>query len=129
MVFLVTWKNEEDPIKSEGTRDRSVLRCSRGANSIIGYGILTKFKLIQALIIALLVYKNEENPFKLESARVVTTFLPLSVYGDIPDAQVQLTPQYKVRSGQILNPFENLYMSMSPAKMKKIQSKVKALER
>ena len=53
------------------------LRCSRGANSKIGDGILQKFKLIQALIVALIVCKNKEDPFKIESTRVVTTFLPL----------------------------------------------------
>ena len=40
-------------------------------------GILTKFILIQALIVVLIVCKNEEDPFKIESTRVVTTFLPL----------------------------------------------------
>ena len=40
-------------------------------------GILTKFKLIQALIVVLIVCKNEEDPFKIESTRVVAIFLPL----------------------------------------------------
>ena len=40
-------------------------------------GILTKFKLIQALIVVLIVCKNEEDPFKIESPRMVTTFLTL----------------------------------------------------
>ena len=40
-------------------------------------GILRKFKLIQALIVVLIVCKNEEDPFKIESTRVVTTDLPL----------------------------------------------------
>ena len=47
------------------------------ANSKIGDGILTEFKLIQALIVVLIVCKNEEDPFKIESTRVVTAFLPL----------------------------------------------------
>ena len=64
----------------------SVLRYSRGANCIIGHGILTKFKLNQALIVVL-VCKNEEDPFNVESTRVVTTLLPLSVYRDFLDAQ------------------------------------------
>ena len=45
-------------------------------------GILTKFRLIQALIGLLIVCKNEEDPLKIERTRVVTTFLPLQVYGD-----------------------------------------------
>ena len=48
----------------------------------MGDGILTKFKLIQVLIVVLIVCKNEKDPFKIESTRVVTTFLPLQVYGD-----------------------------------------------
>ena len=45
------------------------LRCSRAANSIIGDGTLTKFKLIQAFIVVLLICKNEEDQFKIESTR------------------------------------------------------------
>ena len=59
MGLLVACKNEEDPIKIkqlEWSQHYSlILRCSRGANSKIGDGILTKFKLIQALIIVLIV--------------------------------------------------------------------------
>ena len=40
-------------------------------------GILTKFKLIQALLVVLIVCKNEEDPFKIERTRVVTIFLPV----------------------------------------------------
>ena len=54
-----------------------ILRCSRGANSIIGDGILTKFKFMQAFIVVLLIYKNEDDPFKVESTSAVTTLLPL----------------------------------------------------
>ena len=40
--------------------------------------------------------KNDEDPFKNEGARVVTTDLPLLVYADFFDAQEKLTPQSKV---------------------------------
>ena len=43
-------------------------------------------------------------------------------------AQGQLTPQSLVRSGQISNSFEILWMFSLPASMKKIRSKMKALE-
>ena len=43
------------------------LRCSRAANSLIGDGILTKFKLIQAFLVVLLICKNEYDLFKFES--------------------------------------------------------------
>ena len=42
--------------------------------------------------------KNEEDPFKNEGARVVTTDLPLQVYADFYDAQGKLTPQSVVGS-------------------------------
>ena len=41
-----------------------------------------KFKFIQALIVVLIVCKNEEDPFKIVSTRVVAIFLPLLVYRD-----------------------------------------------
>ena len=41
-----------------------------------------EFKLIQALIVVLIACKNKEDPFKIESTRVVTTFLLLYVNGD-----------------------------------------------
>ena len=50
---------------------------SRAANSEVSNGFLSKFKLIQALIVVLIVCKNEEDLFKIESTEVVTTFLPL----------------------------------------------------
>ena len=81
MVVLVTRKNEGYPNKNEGARVVTTLsiflRCLRGANSIIGDGILEKFKLIQAFIVVLLICNYEEEPFKFESIRVVTKFLPL----------------------------------------------------
>ena len=49
--------------------------------------------------------------------------------GIFPDAQGQLTLQSFVRSGQISNSFEILWMSSLPASMKKIRSKMKAIER
>ena len=49
--------------------------------------------------------------------------------GIFPDAQGQLTPQSLVRSGPISNFFQKLWMSLLPARIKKIQSKMKALER
>ena len=48
--------------------------------------------------------------------------------GIFSDAQGQLTPESTVRSGQISNSFEILWLSCLPAKMKKIRSKIEALE-
>ena len=74
-------------------------RRSRAANSEISGGILPKFELIQAFIVALVTCKNEDDPIKNEGTRVLTRFSPLYVYGNFSDAQGQLTPQSLVESG------------------------------
>ena len=81
MGYLVACKNEEDPIKNEGARVVTTLFINFSdaqgqLTSVVSDGILPKFKLIQALIVVLIVCKNEEDPFKIESTRVVTTVLP-----------------------------------------------------
>ena len=48
--------------------------------------------------------------------------------GTFPDAQGQLTPQSLVRTGRISNSSEMLWMSLLPASMRKIRSKIEALE-
>ena len=49
----------------------------KAANSIVGDGIWPKFKLIQALMVVLVTYKNEKILLKNVGAIVFTTFLPL----------------------------------------------------
>ena len=93
MFVLHTCKIEEDPIKNEYARVLTRLhvgffRRSRAANSEVSGGILPKFKLIQAFIVVLLTCKNEEDPIKIEGARVLT-----SILFDFSDAQGQLTPK------------------------------------
>ena len=86
MDVLVTCMNEEDPIKTkvlEWSQHYSLIfRRSGAANSVTSHGFLTKFKLIQAFMVVLLNCKSQEDSFKNEGTRVVTTFLPLLVYGD-----------------------------------------------
>ena len=48
--------------------------------------------------------------------------------GIFPDAQGQLTPQSLARSGRISNSSEMLWMFSLPVSMKKIRSKMRALE-
>ena len=82
MGFLVACKNEDDPIKDEGGRVVTTLfiNFSDAQGELIpkfGNGILPKFKLIRAFMFGLFICKNEEDPSKNESTRVITTFLPL----------------------------------------------------
>ena len=73
--------------------------------------------------------KSEDDRCKNEGARVFTRFLPLEDYGDFSRrSQGQLTPQSFVRSGRISNSSEMLCMFSLPASMKKIRTKMKALE-
>ena len=67
--------------------------------------------------------KNEEDPIKNEGARVVTT-----LFIDFTHAQGQLSHKSFVGYCPISNPSEILWVSLLPAKIKKIQSKMKALE-
>ena len=48
--------------------------------------------------------------------------------GIFSDGQGPLTPQSMVRSGRISNLFKTLWLFLLPTKMKKIRSKMKALE-
>ena len=74
-------------------------------------------------MIVLLTCKNEEDPMKNEGARE-----PTRLYINFSDAQGQLTPQSVVESGQNLNSIRVLWLSLLPARRKKIQLKMKALE-
>ena len=87
-----------------------------------------KRKLIQTFMDVLVTYKNKEATFKNEGVKVVTTDLPLYVYADFYDAQGKLTQQSAVGSTLNSNSSQLLWMTLLPARMKKILSKMKALE-
>ena len=65
---------------------------------------------------------------KMKELKCSQDFSLYKCMGIFQDAQGQLTPQSLVRSGRISNSSEMLWMSSLPASMKKIQSKMKALE-
>ena len=65
---------------------------------------------------------------KMQALECSKDFSHYKSMGIFPDAQGQLTPQSLVRSGRISNSSEMLWMSLLPASMKKIRSKMKALE-
>ena len=82
MYVLVTYKDEANQMKNEGARVvhniiQLYFRRSRAANSVAGGWMWPKIKLIQTFMGVLVTCKNEEDPFKIEGARVVTTDLPL----------------------------------------------------
>ena len=71
----------------------------------------------------LITSKYEENPIKIESARVATT---LNI--DFSNTQGQITPQSEVGSSRNSNSSEMLRMSLLLSRIKKIRIKMKALE-
>ena len=80
MVVLITCKNEEDPIKSEGTRVATRLYVNFSdipGHSIDNVGIWQIFEFIRALMHVLISYKNKENSIKNEGTRVAKTYIPL----------------------------------------------------
>ena len=79
-------------------------------------------------MVGLVTCKNEEDKSKMNAQEWTQHFSHYKSMGIFPDAQGQLTPQSKVRSGRISNPSKILWVSLLPARMKKIQSKMKELE-
>ena len=82
MGLLVACKNEEDPIKNEGVRVVTTLfiNFSDAQGQLTPKSVIEScrnLKLIQAFMVGVVICKNEEDPFKNEGTRVVTTFLPL----------------------------------------------------
>ena len=67
--------------------------------------------------------KNEEGPIKNEGARVFTT-----LYINFPDAQGQINLELVVVSGRNLYSSKLACMSLLPARIRMIESKMKELE-
>ena len=133
MDVLVTWKYEEDPIKIEGARVDTTLY----SNFSDAQGQIT-------LVLVLVSGRNLNSPklssmsslparmrmieSKMKELECSQDFSHYKSMGIFPGAQGQLTPQSLVRSGRIWNSSEMLWMFSLPASMKKIRSKMKALE-
>ena len=74
-------------------------------------------------MVVLLTCKNEEDPIKNRGARLFTT-----LYINFSDAQGQITLELMVVSGRNLNSSKLSCMSLLPARMRMIDSKIKELE-
>ena len=132
MHVLDTCKNEEDPIKKEGARVLTRFlplqvygdfsRPSRAANSAVLGPIWPNFELVRDVMDVLVTCKYEKDPIKNEGARVVT---PL--YSNFSDAQGQITLVLVSVSGGNLNSSKLSCMSLLPARMRMIDSKMKEL--
>ena len=74
-------------------------------------------------MVILVTSKYEEDPIKIEGARVATT-----QNIDFSNTQGQVTPQSEVESGRNSNSSEMLWMSLLLPRIKKIRIKIKAQE-
>ena len=74
-------------------------------------------------MVVLVTCKNEEDPIKNEGFRVVTT-----LFIDFSDTQGQLTPKSVMEFGENSNPYKLLWLTLLPARMKKIHWEMKVLE-
>ena len=133
MVVLLTCKNEEDPIKNRGARVFTTLYVNfsdvQGQTTLVLVVVSgrnlnsSKLSCMSSLPARMRLIKSKMK--ELESSQDFSHYKSMGIF---PDAQGQLTPQSMVRSGRISNSAEMLWLSLLPAKMKKIRSKMKALE-
>ena len=135
MDVLVTCKYEEDPIKNRGARVVTTLY----SNFSDAQGQITLVLVLVSVsgrnlnssklsCMSSLHARIEMIDSKMKELECSQDFSHYKSMGIFPDAQGQLTPQSLVRSGRISNSSEMLWMFLLPASMKKIRSKMKALE-
>ena len=133
MDVLVICKYEEDPIKNEGARVVTTLYSNfsevQGQITLVLVSvsgrILNSSKLSCMSSLPARMRMIDSKMKELECSQDFSHYKSMGIF---PDAQGQLTPQSLVRSGRISNLSEMLWMSSLPASMKKIRSKMKALE-
>ena len=133
MDVLVTCKYEEDLIKNEGARVDTTLYSNfsdvKGQITLVLVSVSginlnsSKLSCMSSLPARMRLIKSKMK--ELECSQDFSHYKSMGIF---PDAQGQLTPQSLVRSGRILNSSEMLWMSSLPASIKKIRTKMKALE-
>ena len=133
MGLLVTYKNEEDPIKNEGARvvttlfinfsdaqgqltPKSVMESCRNSNPS---------KLLWWVLLSARMKKIYSKLKALEWSQHFSHYKSLGIF---PDAQGHLTHKSLSGSCRITNPYEILWLSLLPARIKKNKSKKKELE-
>ena len=133
MDVLITCKYEEDVIKNEGARVLTTLYINfsdtQGQITLVLVSVsgrnLNSSKLSCMSSLPARMRMIDSKMKELECSHDFSHYKSMGIF---PDAQRQLTPQSFVRSGRISNSSEMLWMFLLPASMKKIQSKMKALE-
>ena len=85
--------------------------------------IWLKFELIRDVVAIFVISKYEEDPIKIEGARVAT---PQNI--DFLNTQGQITPQLEVGFGRNSNSSEMIWMSLLLPIIKNIRIKIKPLD-
>ena len=133
MVVLLTCKNEEDLIKNRGARVFTTLYINfsdaQGQISLESVAVsgrnLNSSKLSCMSSLPARMRMIDSKIKELECSQDISHYKSMGIF---PDAQWHLTPQSLVRSGRISNWSEMLLMFSLSASIKKIRSKMKALE-
>ena len=133
MDVLVTCKYEEDTNKNEGATVVTTLYSNfsdaQGQITLVLVSVsgrnLNSSKLSCMPSLPARMRMIDSKMKQLECSQYFSHYKSMCFF---QDAQGQLTPQSLVRSGRILNSSETLWMFSLPASMKKIRSKMKALE-
>ena len=133
MDVLATCQYEEDPIKNRGARVFTTLYINfsdaKGQVTlelvVVSGRNLNSFKFSCMSSLPARMRMIDSKMKELECSQYVSHYKSMGIF---PDAQGQLTPQSLVRSSQISNLSETLWMFSLPVSMKKIRSKMKALE-
>ena len=133
MDVLVTCKYEKDPIKNEGARVDTTLYSNfsdaQGQITLVLVSVsgrnMNSSKLSCMSSLPARMRMIDSKMKELEWSQDFSHYKSMGIF---QIAQGQLTPQSLVRSGRISNSSEILWMFSLPASMKKIQSKMKALE-
>ena len=101
---------------------------SMADNSEVSGGIWQKLELNPIFMHVLVTCKNEGDPIKMNSLERPHIFSHYKSMGIFRFDEGQLTPQPLVRSAQNSNSDQTLWLSLLPERMKKIRSKMGALE-
>ena len=132
MVVLVTCKNEEDPIKNEGARVVTTLFIdfSEAQGQLTLKSVMESCqnsnpsKLLWLTLLPLRINMIHSKLKALERSQHFSHYKSMGIFQTLK----KVTHKSLIGSCQVSNPSEILWVSLLPARMKKIQSKMKALE-
>ena len=133
MGVLIACKNMEDPIKNEGARVVTTLFINFSdtqgqltPKSVMeSCGNSNPCELLWLILLSARMSKIHPKMKVLEWSQHFSNYKSIGIF---PDAQWQITHKYLVGSCRISNPFEILWLSLLPARIKKNKLKMKELE-